>query len=77
MHAFQVTDHAIPPSLQEVSDPTPRPTEVLVRIRACGLNFADLLVAKGTYQDIPPLPATSPISHRRDALTRFMPVSYF
>ena len=31
---------------------------MLVRIAACGLNFADLLMANGTYQDIPPLPAT-------------------
>ncbi|QFU07963.1 NADPH:quinone oxidoreductase family protein [Palleronia sp. THAF1] len=58
MRAFQVTDHAIAPSLQDVPDPHPNPGEVLVRVHACGLNFADILVAKGTYQDIPPLPAT-------------------
>ncbi len=30
----------------------------MVKIAACGLNFADLLMANGKYQDIPPLPAT-------------------
>ncbi len=29
-----------------------------MRIAACGLNFADLLIVDGTYQDIPPLPVT-------------------
>jgi NADPH2:quinone reductase len=29
---------------------------VLIRVRACGLNFADLLMAKGTYQDTPAPP---------------------
>ena len=27
-------------------------------IKACGLNFADLLMQKGTYQDTPPAPFT-------------------
>lgn len=30
--------------------------ELLVRVRACGLNFADLLMIDGTYQALPPLP---------------------
>ena len=29
-----------------------------MRIRACGLNFADLLTIRGQYQDMPDLPAT-------------------
>lgn len=29
-----------------------------LRIEACGLNFADLLMIKGNYQDTPPLPFT-------------------
>lgn len=31
---------------------------MLIEIEACGLNFADLLMAKGTYQDTPPTPFT-------------------
>jgi NADPH2:quinone reductase len=31
---------------------------VLLDIRACGLNFADLLMARGTYQDTPDPPFT-------------------
>ena len=38
--------------------PEPGPGEVRLRLRACGLNFADLLMVKGTYQDRPPLPFT-------------------
>jgi len=30
---------------------------VLIRVAACGLNFADLLTIEGRYQDMPPLPA--------------------
>ena len=38
--------------------PVPAPDEALIRIAACGLNFADLLMQQGTYQDCPPLPYT-------------------
>lgn len=58
MLAFQVHDHAAPPALATVDRPQPGNNQVLVRIAACGLNHADLLMANGTYQDIPPLPAT-------------------
>lgn len=34
----------------------PRPGEVSVRVRACGLNFADLLARQGLYDRLPPLP---------------------
>lgn len=33
-------------------------TDVRIETRACGLNFADLLMIRGTYQDTPPLPFT-------------------
>jgi NADPH2:quinone reductase len=32
------------------------PGEIRIQIAACGLNFADLLMCKGTYQDTPALP---------------------
>ncbi|HZD25490.1 MAG TPA: zinc-binding dehydrogenase [Alphaproteobacteria bacterium] len=34
-------------AIREVAAPQPKPNEVLVRVRACGLNRADLLVASG------------------------------
>ncbi len=58
MQAFQVTDFAASPALDEVPPPRPGPGEVLIAIAACGLNFADLLMAKGTYQDTPAPPFT-------------------
>ncbi|NEY90919.1 NADPH:quinone oxidoreductase family protein [Tabrizicola oligotrophica] len=44
--------------LQEVPLPSPGPGELLVRVMACGLNFADLLMREGKYQEKPPLPYT-------------------
>ncbi|AGT08464.1 NADPH:quinone oxidoreductase family protein [Paracoccus aminophilus] len=35
---------------------TPGPKEVLVQMKAAALNFADLLMAGGSYQETPPLP---------------------
>lgn len=53
MRAFQVTDFTRKPQLTETEKPIPAVGEVLLKIAACGLNFADLLMAKGTYQDTP------------------------
>lgn len=58
MRAMQVTALNQPLSLQEVEVPTPGPGEVLVKIDTCGLNFGDLLIIKGTYQEKPALPFT-------------------
>lgn len=55
---FQVPKAGTPPILQQIAVPTPESGEVLLEIDACGLNFADLLMAKGTYQDTPPAPFT-------------------
>ena len=43
-------------TLGELPDPEPGPGEVLVRVAAAGLNFADLLIIKGEYQEKPELP---------------------
>ncbi|WP_439124685.1 NADPH:quinone oxidoreductase family protein [Marivita sp.] len=56
MKAFQVHSHDAAPKINDVALPTPSSGEVRVRIHACGLNFADLLMVKGTYQDTPALP---------------------
>lgn len=58
MRAYVTTDFSAPPAFADIATPEPGPGEVLVRIAACGLNFADLLMARGEYQDIPPLPVT-------------------
>lgn len=58
MLAYQVDAIGIEPQLRSVAEPAPGVGEVKVRIAACGLNFADLLMIKGTYQERPPLPIT-------------------
>src|SRR5215510_13591608 len=42
--------------VQERPDPTPAAGEVLIRVRAAGLNFADILARQGLYPDSPPKP---------------------
>ena len=42
--------------LQELSDPQPGPGQVLVRVRAIGLNFADCAARLGVYPRVPKPP---------------------
>ncbi|HQR04971.1 MAG: NADPH:quinone oxidoreductase family protein [Proteobacteria bacterium] len=42
--------------LTEVPDPVPGPGEVIVSMKAAGLNFPDTLIVQGKYQLQPPLP---------------------
>ncbi|MGF1658241.1 MAG: NADPH:quinone oxidoreductase family protein [Rubrimonas sp.] len=42
--------------LDEVAAPAPGPGQALLRVRACGLNFADTLMVSGSYQETPQLP---------------------
>ncbi len=58
MRAYHMESQDSPPRLIELAVPTPGPGEIRVAIRACGLNFADLLMQKGTYQDTPRAPFT-------------------
>lgn len=46
------------PAAAELLLDAPAAGEVLVRLRAAGLNFADLLMVQGRYQDTPPFPFT-------------------
>ncbi|KSB87385.1 NADPH:quinone oxidoreductase [Caulobacter vibrioides] len=43
-------------AVREVATPTPGPGDVLVRIKAAGVNFPDLLMTRGEYQLKPDLP---------------------
>src|SRR5919107_5739957 len=45
-------------SLDEVDRPTPGNGQVLVKVKAAALNFPDVLMAMGMYQEKPPLPFT-------------------
>jgi NADPH:quinone reductase-like Zn-dependent oxidoreductase len=58
MRALVITEHGPPEVLrvQERRDPEPSPGEVLVRVRAAGINFADLLARVGLYPDAPKPP---------------------
>ena len=56
MRAMRVMELGRPLVLVEAEPPVPGPGEVLVAVRACGLNFADTLLAAGRYQEKPALP---------------------
>lgn len=56
MRAWQITALGTPATLRELPAPTPAPGEARIAIQACGLNFADLLMAEGRYQEQPALP---------------------
>lgn len=58
MRAMQLMALGEPLELREIALPKPAVGEVLVKVATCGLNFADLLVTKGTYQEKPTLPTT-------------------
>jgi NADPH2:quinone reductase len=58
MRAFQLKEYGAPAAIADVPLPEPGPGQLRVRIAACGLNFADLLMMKGQYQEKPPLPMT-------------------
>jgi NADPH2:quinone reductase len=45
-------------SFDEVDQPTPGEGQLLVKVRAAALNFPDVLMAMGMYQEKPPLPYT-------------------
>lgn len=44
--------------VEEIPDPAPGPGEVLVEMKAAGVNFPDALMIQGKYQFKPPLPFT-------------------
>lgn len=58
MRAFRTHALDTAPTLDTTQMTEPGPGQVRLRIQACGLNFADLLMAQGKYQEKPPLPIT-------------------
>ena len=44
--------------LQDMNAPEPRPGEVVVQVRACGVNFPDVLIIEDKYQFKPERPFT-------------------
>lgn len=59
MHAIRIEGTGAEPRLaRDIAPPRPGTGEVLLRVRACGLNFADLLMISGKYQE----PVTPPFT---------------
>ncbi len=58
MLAWRIETIGSPACLREQPLPEPGPGEARIQIAACGLNFADLLMAAGKYQERPALPFT-------------------
>lgn len=58
MKAWQVAALGAEFSLQDVSPALPGRGEVRLQVKCCGLNFADLLMRDGKYQEKPVLPYT-------------------
>ena len=56
MKAFQVTDFEKNPTIQDIQKPNPQIDQIRLKIMSCGLNFADILLKNGTYQETPELP---------------------
>ncbi len=56
MKSWIVTANDPHPVLSESPKPDPAAGQILVRVAACGLNFADLLMLEGRYQDTPARP---------------------
>jgi synaptic vesicle membrane protein VAT-1 len=58
MRQIWITKPGPPEVLQvrEAPDPVPGPGEVRIRVRAAGINFADLMARVGIYPDAPKIP---------------------
>ncbi|HEU4366804.1 MAG TPA: NADPH:quinone oxidoreductase family protein [Methylomirabilota bacterium] len=65
--------------IADVAPPKPGPGEVLIEVRATGVNYADALMVAGRYQTKPPLPfspgleTAGVVAARGDSVTRFKP----
>jgi NADPH:quinone reductase-like Zn-dependent oxidoreductase len=60
MKAWTLIAHGDPHrafALREHPDPQPKPNQVLIRCEGFGLNYADVMSARGLYREAPPLPS--------------------
>jgi NADPH2:quinone reductase len=57
VRAAVLTEIGGPFELRDVADPVDGEGKVLVRVRAAGINFADVLIRRGRYPQMPELPA--------------------
>ncbi len=60
MKAILCKAYGLPSSLvlEDIESPKPKEKEILVSLKACGVNFPDTLIIQGLYQFKPPLPFT-------------------
>lgn len=56
MRAWTIEQIGMKAEQKDIACPEPTPGQARIRIAACGLNFADLLMQDGTYQERPALP---------------------
>ncbi|WP_299222765.1 NADPH:quinone oxidoreductase family protein [uncultured Aquimarina sp.] len=58
MKAIVCKQYGLPSNLvlEDIESPKPKENEVLVAVRACGVNFPDTLIIQGLYQFKPELP---------------------
>jgi NADPH2:quinone reductase len=58
MKAVLCKQHGLPETLvvEDVPSPVPGPKQVLISVRACGVNFPDTLIIQNLYQFKPALP---------------------
>ena len=70
MKSFQILAPGREPVLTASDLPAPARGEIRLKVAACGLNFADLLIAEGTYQEMPdpPFALGMELAGRVDAL---------
>lgn len=58
MRALRLDTLESPPQICAIDTPAPLAGQILMKVAACGLNFADLLMMKGQYQERSALPMT-------------------
>lgn len=51
MRAFRLNAYESTPALEQIDPPQAGPGMLRIRVAACGLNFADLLMMQGKYQE--------------------------
>jgi NADPH2:quinone reductase len=68
MRAALVKEFGPPSSLaiEQVGDPSPGPGEVVIEVAAASVNFPDILVVEGSYQNL----AERPFSRGKEAAGR-------